>query len=205
MSWPYKERKEVRNVSAPNIWNSETKQLIPVNSQLLRLEGGSNPEFLNHLEATPIRITALLCVNRRVIRRWHQEPKPPQLSKFERWKRYFSTPALHSLAYPSHSVSIVPLTWCPPAASVSGALFCHPMLPLHPICSLPCACHQGKKWTLETSLVVQGLRLQAPNAGDPGLIPGQGTRSHALQLKILHTTKKIPLAPTKTWGSQINK
>ena len=29
-----------------------------------------------------------------------------------------------------------------------------------------------------TSLVVQWLRLRAPNAGGPGLIPGQGTRSH---------------------------
>ena len=34
-----------------------------------------------------------------------------------------------------------------------------------------------------TSLVVQWLRLHAPNAGDPGLIPGQGTRSHMPQLK----------------------
>ena len=33
-----------------------------------------------------------------------------------------------------------------------------------------------------TSLVVQWLRLHAFNAGDPGSIPGQGTRSHMLQL-----------------------
>ena len=33
-----------------------------------------------------------------------------------------------------------------------------------------------------TSLVVQWLRLSAPNAGGPGSIPGQGTRSHVLQL-----------------------
>ncbi|TEA31246.1 hypothetical protein DBR06_SOUSAS18710025, partial [Sousa chinensis] len=32
-----------------------------------------------------------------------------------------------------------------------------------------------------TSLAVQWLRLRAPNAGDPGLIPGQGTRSRILQ------------------------
>ena len=31
-----------------------------------------------------------------------------------------------------------------------------------------------------TSLVVQWLRLHAPNAGGPGSIPGQGTRSHIL-------------------------
>ena len=31
-----------------------------------------------------------------------------------------------------------------------------------------------------TFLVVQWLRLQAPNAGGPGSIPGQGTRSPML-------------------------
>ncbi|TEA23326.1 hypothetical protein DBR06_SOUSAS10410006, partial [Sousa chinensis] len=34
------------------------------------------------------------------------------------------------------------------------------------------------------SLVVQWLRLHAPNAGGPGLIPGQGTRSHMPQLRV---------------------
>ena len=34
-----------------------------------------------------------------------------------------------------------------------------------------------------TSLVVQWLRLHAPNAGGTGLIPGQGTRSHMPQLR----------------------
>ena len=33
------------------------------------------------------------------------------------------------------------------------------------------------------SLVVHWLRLQAPNAGGLGLIPGQGTRSHVPQLR----------------------
>ena len=33
-----------------------------------------------------------------------------------------------------------------------------------------------------TSLVAQWLRLHAPNAGDPGSFPGQGTRSHMPQL-----------------------
>ena len=45
--------------------------------------------------------------------------------------------------------------------------------------------------------MVQWLRLYAPNAGGLGLIPGQGTKSHMLQIKILH-------AATKTWCSQIN-
>ena len=49
-----------------------------------------------------------------------------------------------------------------------------------------------------TSLVVQWLRLHDPNAGGLGSIPGQGTRSHMLQLKVPH-------AATKTQHSQINK
>ena len=64
-----------------------------------------------------------------------------------------------------------------------------------------------------TSQVVQWLRLHAPNAAGLGLIPGQGTRScmlqlrvHMPQLKIPNaTTKKILHATTKTWHSQINK
>ena len=35
----------------------------------------------------------------------------------------------------------------------------------------------------ETSLVAQWLSLHAFSAGGSGLIPGQGTRSHMLQLK----------------------
>ena len=42
-----------------------------------------------------------------------------------------------------------------------------------------------------TCLVVQWLRLCAPNAGDPSSILGQGTRSHMPQLKIPHATMKI--------------
>ena len=45
--------------------------------------------------------------------------------------------------------------------------------------------------------------LHAPNAGVQGSIPGQGTRSHMLQLKIMHTTTKIPRALPKTQCSQI--
>ena len=44
-----------------------------------------------------------------------------------------------------------------------------------------------------TSLVVQWLRLHAPNAGGPGSIPGQGTRSHIhATTKSLHATTKAP-------------
>ena len=41
-------------------------------------------------------------------------------------------------------------------------------------------------------MVVQWLRLCAPNAGNLGLIPGWETRSHMLPLKI-------PNGRTKTW------
>ena len=49
---------------------------------------------------------------------------------------------------------------------------------------------------LGTSLVVQWLRLCAPNAGGPGSIPGQGSRSHMQQLRArmpqLKKKKKDP-------------
>ena len=44
--------------------------------------------------------------------------------------------------------------------------------------------------------MVQWLRLCTPNAGGLSSVPGQGTRSHMLQLKI-------PRAATKTRHSQI--
>ena len=40
-----------------------------------------------------------------------------------------------------------------------------------------------KKAHVWTSLMVQWLRPPTPNAGAPGSIPGQGTRSHMLQLR----------------------
>ena len=43
----------------------------------------------------------------------------------------------------------------------------------------------------ETSLVVQWLRLHAPNAGGQGLILDQGTKSHILQLGSKAVKKKI--------------
>ena len=49
------------------------------------------------------------------------------------------------------------------------------------------------KIILGTSLVAQWLSLHAPNAGGPGLIPGQGTRSHMhAATKSLHATTKKP-------------
>ena len=55
-----------------------------------------------------------------------------------------------------------------------------------------------------TSLVGQWLRLHAPNAGDPGSLPGQGTKSHSQQLKGSHVQLKTLHATTKTPG-QSNK
>ena len=56
-----------------------------------------------------------------------------------------------------------------------------------------------------TSLVVQWLRLHAPNAGSPGLSPGLGTRFHMPQLRVHTLQLKILHAATKAWCSQINK
>ncbi|TEA30369.1 hypothetical protein DBR06_SOUSAS27510007, partial [Sousa chinensis] len=43
------------------------------------------------------------------------------------------------------------------------------------------------------SLVVQWFALRAPSAGGPGLIPGQGNRSHVhATTKSSHATAKEP-------------
>ena len=57
---------------------------------------------------------------------------------------------------------------------------------------------ETKGWT---SLVVQWLRLCAPNAGVPGLIPGYGTRSHMLQLRVWMPQLKIPITEKKSEDS----
>ena len=49
---------------------------------------------------------------------------------------------------------------------------------------------KGKKWDF---LVVQWIRLHTPNAGDPGSIPGRGTRSHMpAATKSSHASTKDP-------------
>lgn len=58
------------------------------------------------------------------------------------------------------------------------------------------------KYITGTSLVVQRLRLCAPNAGDLGLIPGQVTRSHMLKLRVCVPQLKIPHATIKTEDSE---
>ena len=69
--------------------------------------------------------------------------------------------------------------------------------------------------------MVQWIRLRAPNAGGPGSIPGQGTRSHmhaatkslyaateepvSRNQRALETQLRSPPAATKTRCNQINK
>ena len=59
--------------------------------------------------------------------------------------------------------------------------------------------------SLRTSLVVQWLRLCLSNTGGPSSIPGQGTRSYTLHLRVRMPQLKIPHVTTKTQHSQINK
>ena len=53
-----------------------------------------------------------------------------------------------------------------------------------------------REFCVGTSLVIQWVRLRAPNAGGRGWIPGRGTRSR------MYATTKIPRAATKTRCSQ---
>ena len=58
------------------------------------------------------------------------------------------------------------------------------------------------------SLVVQWLRLQAPNTGNLGSIPGQGTRSHVPKLRpeMLQQRYKDPHEPKRKLSTaKINK
>ena len=52
-----------------------------------------------------------------------------------------------------------------------------------------------------TSLVIQWLSLHTLSAGDLGLILGQGTRSHMLQLRVFMLQLKVPHAATKIKGA----
>ena len=54
-----------------------------------------------------------------------------------------------------------------------------------------------KKCSLSTSLMVQWLRLQTPNAGHPGSIPCWGPRHHTPQLRVPMPQQESPRAITK--------
>ena len=113
---------------------------------------------------------------------------------------------------------------CPEAHNTSLQLVCSLVGIVKHILAALCDHHTaaGTNWSINDnenngpgiSLVVQWLRLQAPNEEGLGSIPGQGTRSHRpqlrvymLQLKILHAQGKLKIqcAATKTWCRQINK
>ena len=51
-------------------------------------------------------------------------------------------------------------------------------------------------------LVVQWLRLYGLNAGGPGLISGQGTRSHMSQLRVCMLQQGIKILPVATKTQQ---
>ena len=56
--------------------------------------------------------------------------------------------------------------------------------------------------SIRTSLVVQGPRLPAPNAGGLGLTPVQGTRSHMIQPRVhILQLKKTSCVTTNNQGS----
>ena len=52
--------------------------------------------------------------------------------------------------------------------------------------------------------MVQRLRVHAANGGGLGSIPGQGNRSHMLQLRVYQLQPKIPHAATKKILSAAN-
>ena len=63
--------------------------------------------------------------------------------------------------------------------------------PSSPFCCEPKIAQKTK--SIGTSLVVQWLRLWAPNAEGLGLIPGQGTRSHMrVTTESSHAATKAP-------------
>ena len=53
------------------------------------------------------------------------------------------------------------------------------------------------------SLVGRWLRLRTPNAGAPGSILGQGTRSHVPQLRFCMPQLKIPRVATKNQHKRV--
>ena len=65
---------------------------------------------------------------------------------------------------------------------------------------------QGNVWreSLRASLVVQWLRLQSLQAGDLGSIPGQGTRSHMLQLRLEQPNQSINIRERELQACNIN-
>ena len=89
--------------------------------------------------------------------------------------------------------------WNQPSTPTSVHILC-PNIPHHGCCptSFPHQEAATEMARVGTSLVVQWLRLWAPNAGSLGLITGQGTRSHMLQGRVHISQLKILNAATKS-------
>ena len=66
---------------------------------------------------------------------------------------------------------------------------------------------RGSEWRNwgPVALVVQWLRLCTPNTRSLGLIPGQGSRSHKLQLRVHLPKLKIPHAIAKSRSVQFSR
>ena len=66
-------------------------------------------------------------------------------------------------------------------------------------------------WKFENRIEISGIpwclvvRTQRMQCQGPGLIPGQGTRSHMLQLRVHMPQLKILHATSKIHHSQVNK
>ena len=56
---------------------------------------------------------------------------------------------------------------------------------------------QSREWIARTSLLIQWLRFWASSAGALGSIPGQGGRSHTLQLRVHMLQRKLPHVTNK--------
>ena len=56
---------------------------------------------------------------------------------------------------------------------------------------------QSQEWIAWTSLLIQWLRFWASSAGGLGSIPGQGGRSHMLQLRVHMLQRKLLHVTTK--------
>ena len=94
-------------------------------------------------------------------------PVPKQAPIAVRMRSAVSTLSCYRTMY-LHNRGLRATAWLPP-----------PWL----LCAFPTHSIIFKNYESGTSLVVQGLRLWAPSAGGPGSIPGQGARSHTLQLR----------------------
>ena len=55
-----------------------------------------------------------------------------------------------------------------------------------------------------TSLVGQWLRLHTPNVGGLGSIPGKGTRSHMLQIRVCRLQLKVLHAATEKNNNKLH-